>query len=117
MPNQLHQVSSRIDKPGGVAPTEERAVPTVPAVNEARILACETLHDAAYGHVPGVQDQMDRIVLPTEAEYPRMAAGYHFRQQLLENLVILRLAEDLLVCGAAQCDVVDAARHVNPVSA
>src|SRR2546421_1824617 len=108
MPNELEQVSVRIDEPGAVAPAEERAVPTVPAVNEARILACETLHDAAYGHVPGVQDQMDRIVLPTEAEHPRAAAGHDFRQQFLEDLVISRIAEDLLVRRDAEWNVVNA---------
>src|SRR6185437_4774050 len=81
--DQLQQVGLRIDQRGLVALLEQMPGLALTAMYTACVLATEPLHEAPHRHVGDLNNQADRIGVPTVGVHARPTAGEHGREQAL----------------------------------
>jgi hypothetical protein len=90
---------------------------TMLAMNLARVLTRQTLHESPHWQICNLHSEVNRVFRPVERVHAGSTANHHCRQQLLEGGVVARIGENRLPCVPALNDVVQPAWDMQSGSA
>jgi hypothetical protein len=112
VPNELQQVGVGIDQQRVIALLEQMSRLTMLAMNFARVLTRQPLHEPANGQIRDLYRKVNRVLRPVERMHASATANDHRSEKLLESGVIARISEDRLPRVAALDNVVQPAWDV-----
>jgi len=87
------------------------------AMDAARVLTTQALHESPDRHVSHLQGEMDRIDFPAECVHACATAGQHRCEEPLEYRVVGGVGEDGLTGVTTLNDVVNTSGHMKSGSA